>query len=131
MMTAGKDAFRFAAISIAISLYLSYPNKSIAGRGLGSDPEQVNVYAIESIEPRGLRLAQGWIGYNDGDILYGVFRIYCPSKMIRPTKYTLRDRCGKIKKNGDWWEPAFKPKWKTEHELVSYVCRGSDFGLIQ
>lgn len=130
-MPARDNALAFSVTSLIISFYLSHPIKLIAGRGLGSDPEQVNVYAIKSVEPRGLKLAQGWITYNDGDILYGVFRIYCPSKMIRPTKYTLKDRHGKVKKTGDWWEPAFKPKWKTEYELVSYTCRGSDFGFIE
>jgi hypothetical protein len=122
-----KTAIAFAAISLGIAFNLSYPNKLLASRGLGSDPEQVNVMSIKSIEPRGLKLAQGWIVYNDGDTLYGLFRIYCPSKMIRPTNYTLVGRNRKVKKKGDWWEPAFKPKWKTEHELVSYTCRSSDF----
>ena len=122
-----KTAIAFAAISLGIAFNLSYPNKLLASRGLGSDPEQVNVMSIKSIEPRGLKLAQGWIVYNDGDTLYGLFRIYCPSKLIRPTIYTLVDRNRKVKRKGDWWEPAFKPKWKIEHELVSYTCSSSDF----
>lgn len=126
-----KTVIAFAAISFSIAFNLSYPNKLLASRGLGSDPEQVNIYALKSVEPRGLKLAKGWITYNDGDRLLGVFRIYCPSKMIRPTKYELQDRHGKVKKKGDWWEPAFKPKWKTEHELVSYTCNSSDFGFFQ
>lgn len=122
-----KTAIVFAAISLSIAFNLSYPNKLLASRGLGSDPEQANVMSIKSIEPRGLKLAQGWIVYNDGDTLYALFRIYCPSKMIRPTNYTLLDRNRNVKKKGGWWEPAFKPKWKTEYELVSYTCSSSDF----
>lgn len=80
---------------------------SHAGRGLDASAEQVNVYAIQSIEPKGLKLAQGWIGCNDGDTLHGIFRIYCPTGMIRPTHYIHRDRQRAIKKQGEWWETAF------------------------
>ena len=87
---------------------------SHAGRGLDSNSDQVNVYAIQSIEPQGLKLAQGWIGYNDGDTLHGIFRIYCPTGMIRPTHYIHRDRHGVIKKQGEGWETAFQAQWKTD-----------------
>ena len=126
-----KTVIAFAAISLSIAFNLSYPNKLLASRGLGYGPEEAKVTAIKSIEPRGMKLAQGWIVYNDGDTLYGLFRIYCPSKMIRPINYTLMDRDRQVKKKGDWWEPAFKPKWKTEYEFVSYTCSNSDFGIFQ
>ena len=104
-----KFAIAFTLIP-NIEFNLSYLNKLMASRGLGSDPEQPNVMSIKSIEPRGMKLAQGLIVYNDGDTLDGLFRIYCPSKMIRPTNYKLVDRNRKVKKKKDWWEPAFKPK---------------------
>ena len=115
---------------LVFATILSASSEVIAGRGLDAGPEQVNIYAIKSIQPKGLKLAQGWISYNDGDNLTGVFRIYCPTKMIRPTNYILRGRNGLVKQ-GHWWEVAFKPKWKVEHQLVSYVCSAPDFGSIQ
>ena len=122
---------RLTRLLLTLSIILSSFTQAVASRGLGSDPQQINIYAIRSIEPRGLKLAQGSISYNDGDVLSGVFRIYCPTKMIRPTNYTLQDRKGSTKRKGKWWQDAFKPKWKVEHELVSYVCNTSDFGAIQ
>ena len=122
---------RLTRLLLSLSIILSSSTQAVASRGLRSDPQQVNIYAIRSIEPRGLKLAQGSISYNDGDVLSGVFRIYCPTKMIRPTNYTLQDRNGSAKRKGKWWQDAFKPKWKVEHELVSYVCNTSDFGAIR
>ena len=112
-------------LSLTVILFSS--SEALAGRGLGSDIEQANIYAIKSIAPKGLKLAQGWVSYNDGDVLSGVFRIYCPTKMIRPTNYKLLDRNGNVKQQGKWWQEAFKPKWKAEHELVNYVCNSSGF----
>jgi len=112
-------------LSLTVILFSS--SEALAGRGLGSDIEQANIYAIKSIAPKGLKLAQGWVSYNDGDVLSGVFRIYCPTKMIRPTNYKLSDRNGNVKQQGKWWQEAFKPKWKAEFELVNYVCNTSDF----
>ena len=103
---------------------------SMAGRGLGAKPTQVNILAIQSIKPNGLKLAQGWIRYNDGDVLTGIFRIYCPTKMIRPTNYILKDRLGVVKREGLWWDPAFPAKWDVEQKLVNYTCKAIDFGVI-
>ena len=115
---------------VGASLLLGFPSKSLAGRGLGADKEQVNVYAIKSTSTNGLKLVKGWISYNDGDVLSGVFRIYCPTSMIRPTEYTLKDQKGRIKKIGEWWDPSFSPKWEVERKLVGYACSSSDFGDI-
>lgn len=67
-----------AANTACLTGLVMLQSPSHAGRGLDASAEQVNVYAIQSIEPKGLKLAQGWIGYNDGDTLHGIFRIYCP-----------------------------------------------------
>ena len=72
----------------------------------------MNVYAIQSIEPQGLKLPKA--DRDDGDTLHGIFRIYCPTGMIRPTHYIHRDRQGVIKKQGEWWETAFQAQWKTD-----------------
>ena len=116
---------------VGASLVFGFPSKSLADRGLGADKEQVNAYAINSTSTKGLKLVKGWISYNDGDVLSGVFRIYCPTNMIRPTEYTLKDRKGRIKKIGEWWDPSFSPKWEVERKLVRYSCSTSDFGDIQ
>ena len=120
-----------AANTACLTGLVMLQSPSHAGRGLDASAEQVNVYAIQSIEPQGLKLAQGWIRYNDGDTLNGIFRIYCPTGMIRPTHYVHRDRHGVIKKQGAWWEAAFQAKWKTEKMLVNYTCENADFGQIQ
>ena len=86
---------------VGASLLLGFPSKSLAGRGLGADKEQVNVYAINSTSTKGLKLVKGWISYSDGDVLSGVFRIYCPTSMIRPTGYTLKDQKGRIKRSAN------------------------------
>ena len=120
-----------AANTACLTGLVMLQSPSHAGRGLDISAEQVNVYAIQSMEPQGLKLAQGWIGYNDGDTLHGIFRIYCPTGMIRPTHYIHRDRQGVIKKQGEWWETAFQAQWKTEKMLVNYTCENADFGQIQ
>lgn len=81
------------------------------------------VYQVSESTPPGLKIANATLIYNDGDVLSGDFRIYCPTSMIRPTNYILKDSQGTIKKQGQWWEPAFQPKWEAEHELVNYTCR--------
>jgi len=80
---------------------------------------------VESVadgEPLGLKLAQGQLIYNDGDVLKGVFRVYCPTQMIRPTRFELIDATGRVKKQGDRWEPAFTPRWQAEKQLIAQVC---------
>ncbi len=127
-----RSSANFALTSVVgASLVFGFPGKSLAGRGLGADKEQVNVYAIKSTNTKGLKLVKGWISYNDGDVLSGVFRIYCPTSMIRPTEYTLKDRKGGIKKIGEWWDPSFSAKWEVERQLVRYACSNRDFGAIQ
>jgi len=118
-------------ILLILTISICSSSEALASRGLGIHTQQVNIYAIKSIEPKGLKLAQGRVSYSDGDILTGVFRIYCPTKMIRPTNYQIQDRNGIVKQKGKWWQEAFKPKWKVEHELVSYICGNTDFGDIQ
>ena len=118
-------------ILLILTISICSSSEALASRGLGIHTQQVNIYAIKSIEPKGLKLAQGRVSYSDGDILTGVFRIYCPTKMIRPTNYKLQDGNGVVKQKGKWWQEAFKPKWKVEHELVNYVCSNTDFGDIQ
>lgn len=80
---------------------------------------------VESVadgEPQGLKLAKGQLIYNDGDVLKAVFRVYCPTQMIRPTQFELTDATGRVKKQGDWWEPAFTPRWQAEKQLIAQVC---------
>ena len=110
---------------------ISCPLAALAGRGDSSSQDQVAIYAIESSQPEGLKLARGWISYNDGDVLSGIFRIYCPTTMIRPVQYVLKDRYGVIKREGEWWDPSFKPKWDVERRLVQYVCSQKDFGRLR
>jgi len=129
MATEAKNLPIRLLLSLTVILFSS--SEALASRGLGSDPQQINILAIKSIAPNGLKLAQGWVTYNDGDTLTGVFRIYCPTKMIRPTNYKLQDRNGIVKQTGKWWQESFKPKWNVEYELVRYVCSSSDFGFIQ
>lgn len=116
-----SSAFLALTSVVGASLVLGFPGKSWAGRGLGADKEQVNVYAINVTSTKGLKLVKGWISCDDGDVLSGVFRIYCPTSMIRPTEYILKDRKGRIKKVGEWWDPSFSPKWEVERKLVRYA----------
>ena len=80
------------------------------------------VYSVESSTPAGLKIAKGRIIYNDGDVLEGGFRVYCPTKQIRPIDYMLTTSSGEVKKTGDWWEESFPPKWKAESDLIGKVC---------
>jgi hypothetical protein len=114
-----------ASICIAVA-----PKAIHAGRGLGASGEGATVFAVKSSSPKGLKLADAQLIYNDGDVLTGVFRVYCPTRMIRPTGYTLWSKYGKIKKQGAWWDPAFPPKWRPEYELVQTVCSSGDYGNL-
>ena len=80
------------------------------------------VGSVTDGHPPGLKLAQARLVYNDGDELNALFRVFCPTEMIRPTQYRLVDATGQRKKQGDWWEPAFTPRWQAEKELVARVC---------
>lgn len=99
----------------------------LAGRGLGSDPQQAIVLSVRSLATPGLKLAHGVLTHPDGDRLAGGFRIYCPTRMIRTVNDQLIAADGAIRKQGAWWEPAFQPRWRTEQDLVGYVCRVGDF----
>ena len=80
------------------------------------------VYSVEPSTPEGLKIVKGRLVYNDGDVLEGGFRVYCPTKQIRPIDYKLTTARGEVKKAGDWWEESFPPKWKAENDLISKVC---------
>jgi hypothetical protein len=74
------------------------------------------------LDKPGLYLASTTLKYDDEDQLKADFRVYCPTSTIRPTNYFLVDGKGKLKKQGAWWEPAFTPKYDSEHELIKQVC---------
>lgn len=93
-----------------------------AVQATSQNPQEVSVFSVAEGEPRGLKIASARITYNDGDTLTGNFRIYCPTQMIRPTNYILKSIDGLTEKQGDWWEPAFTPKWESERLLIRSVC---------
>ena len=93
-----------------------------AQRPVSETRDQAVVESVADGEPLGLKLAQGQLIYNDGDVLNAVFRVYCPTQMIRPTRFELIDATGRVKKQGDWWEPAFTPRWQAEKQLIAQVC---------
>lgn len=99
----------------------------VAGRGPGTDPQQAIVLSVRRLPTPGLMLANAVLHYPDGDRLSGEFRVYCPTRMIRPINFELIAASGVIRKRGTWWEPAFQPRWRTEHDLVDYVCRVGPF----
>lgn len=72
-------------------------------------------------EPSGLKLARTTLIYNDGDVLSGLFRVYCPTQMIRPTQFHSETAGGELKQEGEWWEEAFQPRWKAKHSLIDQV----------
>jgi len=80
------------------------------------------VYQVSESTPPGLKIVNAELVYNDGDVLTGDFRVYCPTSMIRPTNYILKNSQGALKKQGSWWEPAFQPKWEAERSLVRQAC---------
>lgn len=99
----------------------------VAGRGPGTDQQQAIVLSVRRLPTPGLMLAKAVLQYADGDRLSGEFRVYCPTRMIRPVNYELIAASGVVRKRGSWWEPAFQPRWRTEHDLVGYVCRVGAF----
>jgi hypothetical protein len=80
------------------------------------------VYQVSESTRPGLKIVNAELVYNDGDVLTGDFRVYCPTSMIRPTNYTLKNSQGALKNQGSWWEPAFQPKWEAERSLVRQAC---------
>ena len=117
---------------------LSTPAPSSADQGkrvkhVNSAPEQqarassqerdlARVLSIRAGEPYGLKLVRATLIYNDGDVLSGLFRVYCPTRMIRPTQYRLETAAGELKKEGEWWDEAFQPRWNAEQSLIAKVC---------
>ena len=84
--------------------------------------DTATILQISESTPPGLKIANAKLIYNDGDVLTADFRIYCPTSMIRPTNYMLKNSQGALKKQGSWWEPAFQPKWEAERSLVRQAC---------
>ena len=87
-----------------------------------ANSEDAVITSIENSSPKGLKIASAVVTYNDGDVLSGRFRIYCPTSQIRPTDYILKTALGVTKKSGTWWDDSFAPKYEVERELVSKVC---------
>ncbi len=85
--------------------------------------EYATISLVEESTPNGLRIATGKLIYNDGDILTGKFRVYCPTSQIRPVNFVLRSSSGVLKKEGAWWAESFAPKYAVERELVTKTCR--------
>jgi hypothetical protein len=75
-----------------------------------------------ALEEPGLYLISAILEYSDGDVLTADFRVYCPTGTMRPTNYVLVDKNNNLKKEGEWWEPAFKPEYVPETELMELVC---------
>ena len=75
-----------------------------------------------ALEEPGLYLISAILEYPDGDILTADFRVYCPTGTMRPTNYVLLDKNNNVKKQGEWWEPAFKPGYLPETKLMEIVC---------
>jgi len=73
-------------------------------------------------ETAGLYLISAILEYADGDVLTADFRVYCPTGTMRPTNYVLVDKNNNLKKEGEWWEPAFQPEYLPETELMELVC---------
>ena len=80
------------------------------------------IFQVSESTPPGLKIVNAKLVHNDGDVLTGDFRVYCPTSMIRPTNYVLKNAQGALKKQGSWWEPAFQPKWEVERMLVRQAC---------
>ena len=88
-----------------------------------TNSEGAEISQIEHGSPKGLKIANAVVTYNDGDVLSGKFRVYCPTSQIRPIDYILRSSSGTTKKSGTWWAESFAPKYQAERELVAKVCR--------
>jgi len=84
--------------------------------------EYANVSFVVDSSPKGLRIATGKLTYNDGDVLEGKFRVYCPTWQIRPIEFVLRSSTGVIKKQGASWAESFTPEHAVERELVRKTC---------
>jgi hypothetical protein len=121
---------RLAAILALHACAVMTYSEAMASKGPEGNRIGATAFAVKSSSPRGLKIANAQLVYNDGDALTGVFRVYCPTRTIRPTSYTLWSKYGKIKKQGAWWDPAFPPKWKPEYELVQTVCSSGDYGNL-
>ena len=88
----------------------------------GKSGQYVQISSITNSTPPGLKIALASLTYDDGDTLTAKFRVYCPSKQIRPTEYTLTASDGTIKEEGEWWKESFAPKYRSESELVQMTC---------
>ncbi len=104
-----------------VQLPKSYlPPKKVTTHSSGGDSAQITF--VEESNPPGLKIATGRLVYNDGDVLEGRFRVYCPTSQIRPIDYVLRAKDGVVKKSGEWWDESFSPKYGPEYQLISKTC---------
>jgi hypothetical protein len=84
--------------------------------------DNARIFTITDSTPQGLKIVDAELIYNDGDSLVASFRVYCPTSLIRPTNFILKSSDGLTKKEGSWWEPAFRPKWEPERSLIRQAC---------
>jgi hypothetical protein len=107
---------------LAFGLVLNFtPITSVSPPITPASPSSTQILT-KPLETPGLYLATATLLYSDGDQLKADFRVYCPTSTIRPTNYVLVDGKGTVKKQGAWWEPAFTPKYDSEHQLIKKVC---------
>lgn len=104
-------------LTILTTLFVSSLSTSVAA-------QTAQVSNVRPLDQPGLYMARAVLQYSDGDALQADFRVYCPTATIRPTNYQLFDNFGHIKKQGAWWETAFRPQYSSEHQLVRSVCGG-------
>ena len=96
------------------------PSEQVNTHSSKGDSAQITF--VEESNPAGLKIATGRLVYDDGDVLEGRFRVYCPTSQIRPIDYVLRAKDGMVKKSGEWWDKSFSPKYDSEFQLISKTC---------
>ena len=85
-------------------------------------PGGVLVNSVSDSSESHIKVADGALKYNNGNIIRGKFIVNCSLGTIEPRDFVFVSPAGKLIKEGAVWTPPFKTRWGAEVKMVSEVC---------
>ena len=86
------------------------------------EPGGVLVNSVSDSSESHIKVADGALKYNNGNIIRGKFIVNCSLGTIEPRDFVFVSPAGKLIKEGAVWTPPFKTRWGAEVKMVSEVC---------
>lgn len=85
-------------------------------------PGGVLVDRVSDSSESHIKVADGALKYNNGNVIRGKFVVNCSLGTIDPRDFVFVSPAGRLIKEGAVWTPPFKTRWSAEVKLVSEVC---------